>query len=38
MKQDCYFLTTFRAIVVFEAAGAVANIGSSLQPNNHNQI
>ena len=36
MKQNGYFgvfLTTFEASVIFEAAGTVSKIGSSLKPN-----
>ena len=31
-------LTTFKANKNFDAAGAVAKIGSSLKPNDHNQL
>ena len=38
MKWDDYFWVTFEARVIFEVAEAIANIGSSIKSNHHNQI
>ena len=37
-QQSEMIMTFFQSNIIFEAAGEVAKIGLSLQPNHHNQV